>query len=27
VMAKLQREGVSRLTDGEKEFLERFSQR
>lgn len=27
VMAKLQREGVARLTDGEKEFLERFSQR
>jgi membrane associated rhomboid family serine protease len=27
VMAKLQREGVVRLTDGEKEFLERFSQR
>jgi membrane associated rhomboid family serine protease len=27
VMAKLQREGLSRLTDGEKEFLERFSQR
>ena len=27
VMAKLQREGVGRLTDGEKEFLERFSQR
>jgi membrane associated rhomboid family serine protease len=27
VMAKLQQEGVARLTDGEKEFLERFSQR
>ena len=27
VMAKLQREGVARLTDGEKEFLERFSKR
>jgi hypothetical protein len=27
VIAKLQREGVGRLTDGEKEFLERFSQR
>lgn len=27
VMAKLQREGVARLTDTEKEFLERFSQR
>jgi membrane associated rhomboid family serine protease len=27
VLAKLQREGVGRLTDGEKEFLERFSQR
>jgi hypothetical protein len=27
VMAKLQHEGVARLTDGEKEFLERFSQR
>jgi len=27
VMAKLQQEGVGRLTDGEKEFLERFSQR
>jgi hypothetical protein len=27
VMAKLQREGVARLTDGEREFLERFSKR
>lgn len=27
VMAKLQLEGVARLTDGEKEFLDRFSQR
>jgi membrane associated rhomboid family serine protease len=27
VMAKLQREGVARLTDTEKEFLERFSKR
>ncbi len=27
VMAKLQQEGVARLTDGEKEFLERFSKR
>jgi membrane associated rhomboid family serine protease len=27
VLAKLQQEGVGRLTDGEREFLERFSQR
>ena len=27
VLAKIQQEGVGRLTDGEREFLERFSQR
>ncbi|HQR16960.1 MAG TPA: rhomboid family intramembrane serine protease, partial [Gemmatimonadales bacterium] len=27
VLAKLQQEGIGRLTDGEREFLERFSQR
>jgi hypothetical protein len=27
VLAKIQQEGVGRLTDGEKEFLERFSLR
>ena len=27
VLAKVQQEGIGRLTDGEREFLERFSQR